>query len=67
MIVVDENVSVFLELLYKFFKLNVERVFWMIKLHPKNPITNYLKEREYKKIAESLHKEMVQKEKEIDQ
>lgn len=59
MMIVDKNVSLFLELVYKITKLNVERFYWMAILHPKNPITNYLKEKEYKKIAESLHNELI--------
>jgi hypothetical protein len=39
------------------FKLNIERMFWMIRLHPKNPITNLIKRWEYAKIARELQKE----------
>lgn len=58
MIVVDKNVSDYLILLYKMLKLKFERIFWMIKLHPKNPITNLIKKWEYDRIAKTLKREM---------
>lgn len=57
MIVIDQNVGDYIILLTKIVKLNIERFYWMIRLHPKNPITNWIKEREYSKIAEELQKE----------
>lgn len=59
-IVVDQNVSDYTILIFKLIKINIERVFWMIKLHPKNPITNYMMKRKYSKIAEELHKELAE-------
>lgn len=58
-IVVDQNVSDYTILIFKLIKINIERVFWMIKLHPKNPITNYMMKRKYSKIAKELHKELI--------
>jgi hypothetical protein len=58
MIVVDQNVADYLTLVFKLIKINIERVFWMAKLHPKNPITNYMMKRRYSKIAKELHKEL---------
>jgi hypothetical protein len=37
-IVVDQNVSDYTILIFKLIKINIERVFWIIKLHPKNPM-----------------------------
>jgi hypothetical protein len=54
---VDENVTIFINLMVKWVRVNIERLFWMIRLHPRNPITNYLKKREYNKIAEELMRE----------
>jgi hypothetical protein len=56
-IIVDENVSIYVNLVFKIIKVNVERLFWMIKFHPKNPITNLIKRWEYAKIAKELQKE----------
>jgi len=58
MMIVDKNVGDYISLLYKIIKLNVERIFWMIRLHPKNPITNLMKRWEYDAIARTLEKEM---------
>jgi hypothetical protein len=54
---VDKNVADYLTLVFKMIKLNIERLFWMIRLHPKNPITNLIKRWEYDKIAKELQKE----------
>jgi hypothetical protein len=38
-------------------KINIGRAYWMIRLHPKNPITNLMMRWEYDKIAKELEKE----------
>jgi hypothetical protein len=58
-IIADRNVSDYIELTFKIIKVNMERAFWMIKLHPKNPITNYFMKKQYEKIAKELHKELI--------
>lgn len=58
-ITVDENVAHVIILLLKILKLNVERAYWMIILHPKNPITNLKRKWEFDKIAKELHNELV--------
>ncbi len=58
MMIVDENVATYITLVFKMTILNIERFFWMVKFHPKNPITNFIKEREYMKIAKELEKEL---------
>lgn len=57
MIVLDRNVADYVVLIFKTIGLNIERFFWMIRLHPKNPITNLIKRWEYDKIAKELQKE----------
>ena len=52
MMAVDKNVADYLTLVFKMTKLNIERAFWMIRLHPKNPITNLMKQWEYERIAQ---------------
>ena len=54
---VDENVTVYLTLIFKIIRINTERMFWMIRLHPKNPITNLMMKRKYDRIAKELEKE----------
>lgn len=58
-LVIDRNVSDYIVLIFKIFKINIEKLFWMIKLHPKNPITNFMMKRQYEKIAKELHKELI--------
>jgi hypothetical protein len=57
LIITDKNVADYLTLVFRMSKLNIERMFWMIRLHPKNPITNLIKRWEYDKIAKELQKE----------
>ena len=56
--IVDENVSTAIILITKIIKLNLERFYWMIVLHPKNPITNIKRNWEYNKIAKDLYSEL---------
>jgi hypothetical protein len=61
MIVIDQNVGDYIILLTKIIKLNIERFFWMVRLHPKNPITNLIKRWEYDKLAKELEEEFKNK------
>jgi len=55
--IIDPNVNEYLTLVFKIIKVNIERVYWMIRLHPKNPITNLMMRWKYAKIARELQKE----------
>lgn len=55
---VDENVSVYLTLIFKIMKVNTERMFWMIRFHPRNPITNLIMKFKYDRLARQLQKEL---------
>lgn len=57
-LIVDKNVSDYLILLAKMASINIQRFFWMVRFHPRNPITNFLKEREYSKLAKELEKKL---------
>ena len=61
MMIIDPNVNEYLTLVFKMTKINIERVYWMIRLHPKNPITNLMMRWEYDKIARELEKEFSQR------
>ncbi len=54
---VDENIAVYLTLIFKLIKINTERMFWMIRLHPYNPITNLIMKWKYDRIAKEMIKE----------
>lgn len=66
MISVDQNVARYIILLGKQIKLSFERVYWMIRLHPSNPISNFLITRRTNKIAKDLQKEFDLKNEKID-
>jgi hypothetical protein len=55
--IIDPNVNEYLTLVFKIIKVNIERVYWMIRLHPKNPITNLMMRWKYDRIARELQKE----------
>lgn len=56
-IIVDSNVLVWIDLTLRLIGIQIQRFFWIIRLHPKNPITNLVKRYEYNKIAKELEKE----------
>ena len=60
LMITDRNVSDYLTLVFKMARLNIERMFWMIRFHPKNPITNLMMRWKYDKIAKELEKEFSQ-------
>jgi hypothetical protein len=59
MMIIDPNVAEYLTLVFKIIKINSERVYWMIRFHPKNPITNLIMRWKYDKIARELEKEFL--------
>jgi hypothetical protein len=54
MILLDNNVGVYFVLIFKIINVNMQRFFWMIRLHPKNFITTWLQNQKYDKIAREL-------------
>jgi len=58
LMITDKNVADYLTLIFKMMRLNIERMFWMIRLHPKNPITNLMMRWRYDRIARELQEEM---------
>jgi hypothetical protein len=61
--IVDPNVNEYIILLLKMIRVNIERIYWMIRLHPKNPITNLIMRWKYDKIAKELHAELIKNDK----
>lgn len=57
-LIVDKNVSDAIVLVFKMVPIQVQRFFWMIRFHPRNPITNFLMGRKYEKLALELQKEL---------
>jgi len=60
-IIVDKNVEDYIVLLFRMCKINVQKIYWIIRLHPNNPITNLMNRMKYAKIAEELEKEFSDK------
>ena len=58
LMITDKNVSDYLTLIFKMMRLNIDRTLWMIRLHPKNPITNLMMRWRYDRIARELQEEM---------
>jgi hypothetical protein len=58
LMIVDKNVADYLTLVFKIVRLNIDRTLWMIRLHPKNPITNLMMRWRYDRIARELQEEM---------
>jgi hypothetical protein len=58
LIITDKNVAEYLTLIFKMSRLNVERMLWLIKFHPKNPITNLMMKWKYDRLARELEKEL---------
>lgn len=56
MIVADRNVAEYLVLLYRAAYINIERIKWLIVYHPKNPITNWLINRKFRKFINEMSK-----------
>jgi hypothetical protein len=54
---VDENVTVYLTLIFKIMRVNAERMLWMIRFHPRNPITNLMMKWKYERLARELQEE----------
>ena len=57
MMIVDENIAIYLTLVFKITKVNIERLFWMAKYHPNNFITTWIQNRKYDQIARELERE----------
>jgi hypothetical protein len=58
---VDQNVSDYITLQIKLLGVNIERFWWMIRFHPKNPVTNFIMKLKYEKIAKELREEFDKK------
>ena len=59
MMIIDANVSAAFILGLKIIKIWIERLYYIILLHPKNPIVNLKRKWEYDRLAKELHEELV--------
>jgi hypothetical protein len=58
MMVVDENVGIAIDLLFKYFVVQCKRLWWMARFHPRNPISKWVYERRLNKMISDLQKEL---------
>jgi len=58
LIVVDPNVETYITLLIKIVLNQIQRYWWMIRFHPNNFITTWIRSREYDRIAKEFQEEM---------
>lgn len=64
MMAIDPNVSDYIVLLSKSAKVNIERMFWMIRFHPvilSSPIGKWWMMRKYMRTVRELSQELSQK------
>jgi hypothetical protein len=59
--ILDENVGVYLTLIFKIIGINIKRFYWMIQYHPNNFITTWIQNRKYDQIAKELQQEFEQR------
>jgi len=59
LMLVDQNVAEYINLVFKIIRINFIRLLWMIKFHPKNPITNFIMARKYERLAKELEEDML--------
>ena len=57
-ILTDKNVEDYLILIFKIIKINIKRMFWMIRFNQRNPITNLMMKWKYERLARELQAEM---------
>jgi hypothetical protein len=58
LIIVDQNVPKFIYLLFQICRVNIIRFFWMIRFHPRNPITNLYFRWKYARLAKEIQKRL---------
>jgi len=47
-----------ISLIFKLFLTKIERLYWMIRFHPQNPVTNLIMKWKYYRLALELHREL---------
>lgn len=61
MMIVDSNVAAYIDLQVKMLGLNIRRFYWLVKFHPRNPISNLMRKIEYAKILRDIEKDIKNK------
>lgn len=58
LIIIDANVGDFINLSLRFLSIQFTRFFWLVKYHPNNFVTTWIRNRQYDKIAKELREEL---------
>lgn len=58
MIALDKNVATYIDLMFRYGAIQVKRFIWIVKFHPKNPITRWAFERRIQKMTKELQKDL---------
>ena len=66
-IATDESIAEFVSLTIDLLWVNIKRRYYMIILHPRNPITNWIMERKMKKLADELLRELKESQEATDE
>lgn len=61
LIVVDQNLLKYIYVIFKLCKVNITKFIWMVRFHPNNPITNFMMNMKYSKLAKQLEKDLSEK------
>lgn len=62
LMVIDPNVGVWIDLQFKLLVVRIRSLYYLILLHPRNPISRWQMERRIEKLTNQLQKEMKEKE-----
>ena len=54
MIVLDANVGTYILLKIQQAGINIQRAYWIVRLHPNNPITNYFHNKRLEKLTKEF-------------
>lgn len=66
MMIIDQNVGIYINLLTKAFRVKIERFYWMIRFHPvifSSPLVKWWSMRKYHRTIKELAQEMEKKQK----
>ena len=65
MMLLDRNVAEYFNLKLQMAGINLRRWYLMAKLHPRNPLTNYMMKRRMKTLAKELATKIKEKQKDV--
>jgi len=60
MMIVDENVVRYIEIMFQLFVINLKRLYYMVVFHPDNKLTTWSMNYKFNRMTRKLQKEMEQ-------